>query len=237
MQTKTHHIIALALAFTLPLNIAAAQADPLADLFSNPATITEEAAPAVVEPAAVDTTTVEPASAVVDTVTTPVASTGYLADVVGLAATGVAGGIELGWNAVEGADAYTIHYGPVSIYEVADGIYSSTIELDNVTSYTATGLTADIEYFFAITAEDLAGGTGSEFYSDEASAIPLVASEVTETVAEEPVTSSTAVEVTETVDEPLHGAAPASLPQSGPLTGALLASAVAGAYAWRRRQA
>ena len=233
MQTKTHHIIALALAFTLPLNIAAAQADPLADLFSNPATITEEVAPAVVEPAAADTTTVEPASTVVDTVTTPVASTGYLADVAGLAATGVAGGVELGWDVVEGADAYTIHYGPVSIYEVADGIYSSTIELDNVTSYTATGLTAGIEYFFAITAEDLAGGTGSEFYSDEVSATPLAAA----AVVAEPIASSTTVEVTETVDEPLHGAAPTTLPQSGPVTGALLASAIAGAYAWRRRQA
>jgi len=222
----TSYIIALALAIALPLNIAAAQTDPLADLFANPSAIADPVPAAAATPA---TDTVAPATT--DAAVTPTVTSAYLVDVVGITATAVAGGAELSWDAVEGADAYTIHYGPVSVYDAAGGTYSSTIELDNVTSYTATGLTAGTPYFFAVTAENLVNGTGSEFYSDEVSVTPLVAGAAP---VAEPVASSTTVTV---AAEPLHGAAPATLPQSGPLTGALLVSAIAGAYAWRRRQA
>ena len=61
--------------------------------------------------------------------------------------------VRLGWNAntEKNLAGYKIHYG------MASGNYSVHIDVQNVTTYTLTGLTAGQTYYFATSAYDISG--------------------------------------------------------------------------------
>ena len=71
--------------------------------------------------------------------------------------------VRLGWNAntEKNLAGYKIHYG------MASGIYSVHIDVQNVTTYTLTGLTAGQTYYFATSAYDISGKESG--YSSEVS--------------------------------------------------------------------
>jgi hypothetical protein len=105
----------------------------------------------------------------------------YLPDIENLTGTAIAEGVALDWDAIEGADSYTIYYGTESITE-DNADYENQIYTEDVINYEITGLTPDVEYFFAVGAEDSTGGNfGSYNYSNEIVLIPLVAIEDEET--------------------------------------------------------
>ncbi len=82
----------------------------------------------------------------------------------GLNATPSNGQVALTWNAVAGANSYTLSYGTSS------GVYSNTVPAINTNSFTLTGLTNGTPYFFAVSASNSAGPSNN---SVEASATPL----------------------------------------------------------------
>jgi hypothetical protein len=53
-------------------------------------------------------------------------------------------GVTLVWTAISGANRYTIKYG------TASGVYTGTVDLGNVTTYTFTALTWGLTYYFVI---------------------------------------------------------------------------------------
>ncbi len=69
---------------------------------------------------------------------------------------------------------YKIYYGVESVTGDSGEYTFDPIETDDDISYELTGLTADITYYFAITALD-ATGNESEYYSNEVSATPVAA--------------------------------------------------------------
>ena len=74
----------------------------------------------------------------------------------------LAGQLKLAWNAVAGATGYRLYYGTSS------GNYSSSVDAQNQTSATVSGLTDGARYYFAAKAYNSA--TTSDF-SNEASAV------------------------------------------------------------------
>lgn len=224
----TRTFLALVLGLALPLNIAAAQSDPLADLFAEP--VAEDTAPAAEETAEVATEEVsaEPTEELHSAAPTD----GYLADVTGVTATDTTEtSVTLTWDAVDGADNYTVYYGTTPIADTEDYIYANDVLAGNATTYTIEDLTAGTTYYISVTAENLMTLDGSEFYSEEISVMTESA-----VVAEETSAETLAADVVETVDagDTYSAATPEELPQSGPLTGLALAGAAAGAYALRR---
>lgn len=99
----------------------------------------------------------------------------YLPDVSNLQAEALPESVKLSWDAVQGADSYTIYYGTQSISQ--DGAsYEQDILVGDVTTYTVENLDAGVEYFFAAAADDSTGVyLGSYNYSEEVSAIPEIA--------------------------------------------------------------
>jgi hypothetical protein len=59
--------------------------------------------------------------------------------------------LDLTWSSVNGVIGYKVKYGTVS------GIYTTTIDMDNVTSYQITSLENGVEYFVTVVAYNLAG--------------------------------------------------------------------------------
>lgn len=74
------------------------------------------------------------------------------------------GEVSLNWESVAGATAYTIKYGNAS------GNHPNSKQVGNVTSYTLTGLTSGIDYFFVVSASN-SEGEGAN--SNEQATIPL----------------------------------------------------------------
>jgi hypothetical protein len=94
----------------------------------------------------------------------PAAPTGFVA-----AATQEAGAIQLDWNANGEADlaGYRLLYG------TASGLYTTTLNVGKVTTYTVRGLDSGSTWYFALKAFDTSGNLGDP--SAEASAKPKVA--------------------------------------------------------------
>lgn len=72
--------------------------------------------------------------------------------------------VKLSWNPNSESDlaGYKVYWG------TASGSYSKSVDVDNETSYTTiTGLSHEVEYFFAVTAYDLTGNESG--YSNEVS--------------------------------------------------------------------
>jgi len=163
----------------------------------------------------------------------------FLPDVENLTAEVVAGGVYLTWDAVAGADSYTIYYGTQSISE--DGAsYENSILLGDELEYTVEDLLSETTYYFAAAADDSTGVMfGSYNYSEEVSATTLAedAPIVEEPIVEEPVVEEPVVPLEDIKfvpeEEPQLPAAE-ELPQSGPATAALMLISTAGAYAYRR---
>jgi hypothetical protein len=164
----------------------------------------------------------------------------YLLDVTNVTVTPGEGSVQVAWDAVDGADSYTIYYGDNSV-AVDGGTYANELITPNVTTYEVAGLTGGVEYFFAVAAEDTRGlKLGSANYSNEVSATPTAKAVVTEPapITEETpaVVDNSVAEETTTVDES-HAAAPEDLTQSGPTETAVTLAAFAGAaFLWLRRR-
>lgn len=62
-----------------------------------------------------------------------------------------ASSMNVSWGAVSGATGYKVKYGTSS------GIYSSTVDVGNVTSYTISSLKPDTVYYYAVTAYNASG--------------------------------------------------------------------------------
>lgn len=71
--------------------------------------------------------------------------------------------VSLTWGAVAGVTGYKVKYGTTS------GTYATTLDVGNVTSYSATGLTNGKTYYFVVTAYN---STGTSANSNEKSAVP-----------------------------------------------------------------
>src|SRR3989338_2316522 len=95
----------------------------------------------------------------------PVASTSVPAAPVLNTATAGDKQVTLSWAAVSGAAGYKVKYGTTG------GTYTTTIDVGNVTSYPAAGLTNGKTYYFVVTAYNSAG-TGAN--SNEKSAVPTI---------------------------------------------------------------
>ena len=74
----------------------------------------------------------------------------------------LAGQLKLSWDAVAGATGYRLHYGPSS------GNYASSIDAQNQTSATVSGLTEGVRYYFSVRAYT---STTTSAFSNEVSAI------------------------------------------------------------------
>src|SRR2546425_1167378 len=88
-----------------------------------------------------------------------------------------AGQVNLAWDANTEPDlaGYKVYYGNAS------GIYQTPIDVDNVTTYTVTGLQDGLTYFFAVTAyntSDSESGFSNEVSTTLADTIPPVISAV-----------------------------------------------------------
>ena len=77
--------------------------------------------------------------------------------------------VALSWTASTGATSYSVKYG------TASGVYGTPVVVGNLTSYTVTGLTNGMTYYFAVTASN-AGGTSLN--SNQLSAVPKAASPI-----------------------------------------------------------
>jgi hypothetical protein len=88
-----------------------------------------------------------------------------------IASAGYSDEVTLAWdaNTETGIVGYKLHYG------TASGVYTTTIDVGNVTQYTVGGLLGGQTYYFAATASD---GTSDSGYSEEISyAVPLADSD------------------------------------------------------------
>ena len=239
-------------------SLAYAQSDPMADLFqtgsstqsatSTPAAAAPAApaaAPAATPTAASTTPVATPASTpAASTSSTPSAAAGtgamhaaapsakaYLADVTNVVTTPGPKSVTLTWDAVTGADGYTVYYSKKSV-DKEGGEYENTAPVKTGTTFTASDLDPTTAYYFAITAEDSTGKTrGSEFYSKEVSATTLAASAATSTLkdaATKPAaTQKSGVADSTSADTKTPDAT--KLPQTGTgLEGAVLAALGAG---------
>ena len=74
----------------------------------------------------------------------------------------MAGQVKLAWDVVTAATGYKIYYGQSSRN------YSATIDVRNVTSYTVTGLTDGVRYYFAVSDYNTTATSG---YSNEVNAV------------------------------------------------------------------
>lgn len=115
----------------------------------------------------------------------------YLPDVENVTATVVSGGIQITWDAVAGADQYTLYYGTTSIN--TDGAtYEENVLLDDVTQYLLTGLTPETKYYLAVAADDSTGSKfGSYNYSEEISVTTPATSGATTTTTSSTTTTTT----------------------------------------------
>ncbi len=161
-------------------------------------------------------------------------ATRYLPDVGDVVATASVESVILNWQAVAGADSYTVYYGADSV-ATDGGIYENSIAVENTTQYEVAQLVADTTYYFAVAAEDSTGTMlGSPNYSAEVSATPTIETAVGNT-------TTPIVDPVAPTKEPLLEAAPAEpdLIKSGPESVwlATMLIALAGAYIWRRRVA
>ncbi|MCK5581374.1 MAG: VCBS repeat-containing protein [Candidatus Omnitrophica bacterium] len=75
--------------------------------------------------------------------------------------------VDLSWTAVSGATGYKVYYGTTS------GSYDAPVDVGDVTSYAATGLTNDTTYYFVVTTYD---GVDESTVSNELSATPVAPS-------------------------------------------------------------
>ena len=73
--------------------------------------------------------------------------------------------VTINWSAVSGASGYTIQYG------TSTGVYTTSVNAGNVTSYNVTGLTNGTTYYFKVQAYDSAN-THSDLSATERSASP-----------------------------------------------------------------
>ena len=156
----------------------------------------------------------------------------YLPDVSGLV--GVAGeeSVSLSWNPVENADLYTIYYGNSSV-NTDGGVYDSQT-LTESNSYIVRNLTPEIEYYFAVAAEDSTGVyLGSYSYSNEVAVTPLPVEEIV--VIEEADLENEAEEATYEAAEEVETPAEEALPKSGPATNFLFGFSLVAAYLWRKK--
>ncbi|MFH0834471.1 MAG: fibronectin type III domain-containing protein [Patescibacteria group bacterium] len=187
----------------------------------------------------------------------------YLPDVENVAAALADNGAKITWDAVTGADQYTLYYGTTSI--ATDGAsYENSTLLGNVTEYTLTDLTPETTYYFAVAADDSTGKyLGSFNYSQEVSITtgvattsasqptapdpvvdPAAASITPEPVATEPTpseTNPTSDPVNDLVGGELYPSGsneqtppPVNLPKSGPEAAVALLLSGTGTYFWRR---
>src|SRR5438034_3877144 len=64
-----------------------------------------------------------------------------------------AASVTIGWNANSESDlaGYVVSYG------IASGVYGTNVNVGNITSYAATGLTAGQRYFFVVRAYNIGG--------------------------------------------------------------------------------
>ena len=179
----------------------------------------------------------------------------YLPDVENVAAVLVDEGVQITWDAVEGADQYTLYYGTESI-SIDGASYENSLLLGNVVEYTVAGLDPETTYYFAVAADDSTGAyLGSFNYSEEVSITTLAAEIPVDPAAEEssepvvdpaaessiePENDTPADSVEELVGGELYPAAeesttpPENLPKSGPATAAAFLISGAGAYLWRK---
>ena len=80
-------------------------------------------------------------------------------------ATGGAKQVVLNWGAVTGATSYKVYYG------TATGIYGPAIDVGDLTTYTATGLTSSSMYYFVVTAVN-ANGESAKSNEKNATTLP-----------------------------------------------------------------
>jgi hypothetical protein len=85
-----------------------------------------------------------------------------LVALIGVSEDSLAGQLKLAWNAVTGATGYRLYYGTSS------GNYSSSVDAQNQTSATVSGLTDGARYYFAAKAYNSATTSG---FSNEVSAV------------------------------------------------------------------
>ncbi|MCF7836372.1 fibronectin type III domain-containing protein [Candidatus Gracilibacteria bacterium] len=151
------------------------------------------------------------------------------------------GTIKLTWDAVTGADSYTIYYGLQSISEDGSS-YENDVLLGNVTTYTVENLTPDTTYYFSAAADDSKGTyLGSYNYSEEVSAKATTTVVAPEPPVFTPVTPPIAPSALDIFLEDDHPSsaepatpAPTSLPQSGPATAALVLVSGLGSFVYRK---
>ncbi|MCF7845637.1 MAG: fibronectin type III domain-containing protein [Candidatus Peribacteraceae bacterium] len=194
------------------------------------------------------------------TLPSALAANEYLPDVENVAAEVVTDGIQITWDAVAGADQYTLYYGTESI-SVDGASYENSLILGEVVEHTVTDLDPATTYYFAVAADDSTGTyLGSFNYSEEVSATTLETEILVDPAAEdEPVVDPAAENPTiepepeeEVISEPevdpveelvggeLYPAAeepsapPENLPKSGPATAVAMLMSGTGAYFWRK---
>ncbi len=152
------------------------------------------------------------------------------------------GGVKLTWDAVTGADSYTIYYGVQSISE--DGAsYENDVLLGNVTTHTITGLISGTTYYFSAAADDSTGTyLGSYNYSEEVSAIAMISVDEATIIpgisADDLLDTPSALDVFLEEDHPASEEPadpdPTSLPKSGPATAALILVSGLGSFVYRK---
>lgn len=192
-----------------------------------------------------------PAAGAATTAAAPAAEANQLADVKNVQATAGEASITLSWDAVPGADSYTVYYDTVSVGSTSQSYKNETTAKEP--KITLDKLTAGTKYYFAVAAEDSTGKKlGSANFSTEVSATPteplhgaagvasssdvadsLSALEDKSPAVTEPA-GSTGSEPAPVAAETSSEPKPANLPKSGPEV-ALLGLAAAGFAAVRRR--
>lgn len=216
-------------------SIALAQStDPLSLIFTPPAATTTTEASATTSTTNTQSNTTTTTGSAVSSAT-PAAAIADLPTVENVIAKASGTSINLIWDAVNGADNYTIYYGDTSTKN--GGTYAATVVAGNVTTFEIKDLTPGTTYYLAVTAENTKEKIGSKFYSTE-SVVTLDAASPAPTEPEQtPATPITSTETEETaLPEGMHGSAPKmkKLPQSGPEVALIALLASAGAYLTRK---